>query len=166
MAKTKNLRYLCTRCRDRKPRSEFYKNKRRASGLTTWCRECTRDDQYKRYWSMTPEQREERRKKDKAYNSTNLEQRRIWALRRHFKMTGEEFAERMAEQGDKCAACRDTFVKRPQVDHDHSCCPGSQNTCGECVRDLLCHRCNSTLGHAQDSIERLYALITYLKKWN
>ena len=86
-------------------------------------------------------------------------------MARKFKITIEEFEERVEAQGNRCAACGETFTTTPQIDHDHSCCDDRNYTCGACVRDLLCKRCNSTLGHAQDSIERLYALITYLKKW-
>jgi hypothetical protein len=31
------------------------------------------------------------------------------------------------------------------VDHDHSCCPGRQ-TCGKCVRGLICRQCNTAFG--------------------
>lgn len=48
------------------------------------------------------------------------------------------------------------------VDHDHACCSGDFS-CGQCVRGLICSECNSALGYAKDSIERLEALINYLK---
>lgn len=32
------------------------------------------------------------------------------------------------------------------VDHDHSCCPGRE-TCGKCIRGLICDTCNLILGH-------------------
>lgn len=39
-------------------------------------------------------------------------------------------------------------ARRPQIDHDHDCCPG-EKSCGQCVRGVLCSRCNSHLGHLE-----------------
>lgn len=60
----------------------------------------------------------------------------------------------------KCAVCSET--RRLCIDHDHACCPGDKS-CGACVRGVLCTWCNSTLGHAKDSIERLKGLVEYLE---
>lgn len=62
---------------------------------------------------------------------------------------------------DKCAVCNST--ERLVIDHDHSCCPGKTNTCGQCVRGVLCTHCNLALGHMKDNVEMVERLVDYLK---
>lgn len=65
----------------------------------------------------------------------------------------------MAE--NKCMICKIEFSGRPNIDHDHSCCPiGS--ACDSCVRGLLCSDCNHGLGKFKDSIVNLQNAILYL----
>ena len=93
------------------------------------------------------------------------ERRRKYLRKRKYGLTEERYKELLAEQGGKCAICRSdepggrwgTF----HVDHDHACCPESE-TCGKCVRGLLCRHCNNGLGHFQDAPERLMAAAAYL----
>ena len=51
------------------------------------------------------------------------------------------------------------------IDHDHSCCPGS-NGCAGCVRGLLCGACNTRLGslEAMLRIVSVPTLIAYLRR--
>lgn len=51
----------------------------------------------------------------------------------------------LAEQGGRCAICREAFGLSFAVDHDHACCPGKRS-CGACVRGLLCVACNGSVG--------------------
>lgn len=82
---------------------------------------------------------------------------------RKYGMTPEDYLRIESEQGGVCKICsNDNNGKRLMVDHDHSCCPGA-NTCGKCVRGLLCKNCNWGLGNAKDSIELLEKMIEYLK---
>lgn len=49
----------------------------------------------------------------------------------------------------RCEGCG-TVGKRLCVDHDHRCC--RFGSCGKCVRGVLCHSCNTTLGHAERGV--------------
>jgi hypothetical protein len=62
----------------------------------------------------------------------------------------------LKEQGDRCGACKESFVALPHLDHDHRT--------GK-VRALLCGDCNAALGFAHDEPERLVALLEYLNRW-
>lgn len=62
------------------------------------------------------------------------------------------------EQG--CALCNQK--DNLHIDHDHKCCPTHRNTCGECIRGVLCGSCNTGLGHLKDNVDILRAAILYL----
>lgn len=64
-----------------------------------------------------------------------------------------------------CAICGKTPEENRRelaVDHDHACCPGKRNACGQCVRGLLCDDCNQLLGRAHDDTSILLAAADYL----
>lgn len=72
--------------------------------------------------------------------------------------------ERLYEaQGGFCALCRRATgaTKHLAVDHDHSCCAGKES-CGRCVRGLLCGPCNDVLAVARDSADYFLGAIAYL----
>jgi hypothetical protein len=57
--------------------------------------------------------------------------------------------------GDKisCDICETTLTRQslasqPIVDHDHGHCPGL-NSCGTCIRGIVCRKCNTNLGHLE-----------------
>jgi hypothetical protein len=95
----------------------------------------------------------------------NTKRERSIAIRR-FKLFGVSLANyqaRLKQQGMTCAICRKpetvfdprlNTVRRLSVDHDHRT---------GVVRGLLCWLCNSALGRAEDSIDRLAAAIGYIR---
>lgn len=86
------------------------------------------------------------------------------ALRRKYGITLDQYKAMEASQNGTCAIClrleklqdhRNGRVRRLCVDHCHDT---GKN------RDLLCYDCNVTLGRMDESVERLEAMIRYIKK--
>lgn len=76
---------------------------------------------------------------------------------RKHNITQEEYDLMVKTQDGKCASCGNPpNGSRPlSVDHDHKT--------GK-IRELLCNGCNSALGHAKESPERLIRLAVYTLK--
>ena len=58
-----------------------------------------------------------------------------------------------------CAACGSK--EDLCIDHDHSICSG-KNVCPECYRGILCRSCNLIAGYANDDVDRLVGVMSYL----
>lgn len=70
--------------------------------------------------------------------------------------------EMLVAQSGLCKVC-DSQLKSPCLDHDHQCCPRIYS-CGGCIRGIICKNCNSALGLANESVQTLQKMITYLEK--
>lgn len=122
----------CGKCLIWKATSQFTPAVNTTDGLQTWCSPCASD-----YMSV------------KRYGLTRAD---VEAL--------------VLEQGG-CAMCgtlrprNEGFRNGWHVDHDHSCCPGS-DSCGKCIRSVLCARCNKLIGLAGDDVGILRKAIAYL----
>lgn len=91
---------------------------------------------------------------------------RVRALRRRFRMTEDQYEAMLLAQGNRCAICGRTpeaNCRRLAVDHDHACCPDRRQTCGECIRGLLCTACNHRLG-VVENLEWMASARAYLAK--
>lgn len=101
----------------------------------------------------------------KMRKSPESEASRITNLRKKYGLSDRDYLAMLEAQGNKCAICPkkvEDMDKPLYIDHDHSCCPGRES-CGRCVRGLVCMRCNFALGHVDDRIEILESMISYLK---
>lgn len=85
-------------------------------------------------------------------------------LRSRYRLTMNDLQVLIEKSGNKCAICEKGFTSRTDmhIDHNHNCC-NSEFTCGNCVRGLLCGKCNAMLGMANDSLQILWRAIEYLK---
>ena len=84
---------------------------------------------------------------------------------KRYGLTAEAYAAIQTFQGGRCAICQIATgaSKALAVDHNHSCCPGNQS-CGKCIRGLLCSTCNQLLGFARDNPEMFKRAILYLER--
>jgi hypothetical protein len=113
-----------------------------------------------RWWASRPGKRAIDRK---AWATANPDRVRVTDVRRKYHLEPEEH---LALYTGFCAGCGEPmeFVGSV-IDHDHSCCPETGKSCGECIRGLLHPQCNVAIGMAQESPARLRALADYLEKW-
>jgi len=77
--------------------------------------------------------------------------------RRGINLTWEQFLRKLANQGYKCAICKEPIGEEAHVDHDHAT---------EKVRGLLCSRCNVGMGGFNDDPELLRVAARYLSYWS
>lgn len=102
--------------------------------------------------------------KKREYQQANAEKIAERIRTRNFGVPAGWYEQQLERQEFKCAICPRTEAGgqgRFHVDHDHICCPGKKS-CGKCVRGLLCHWCNTSLGGFQDNPNVLRAAISYL----
>jgi len=86
---------------------------------------------------------------------------------RKYGITAEEYRERLDAQGGVCKICGNDEpggVGSWHIDHDHACCPDTP-ACGDCVRGILCQKCNIALGLAGDDKMRLLQMFNYIDNW-
>lgn len=172
---------ICKKCLLEYDYSNFHKNKQTKDGYSVYCKSC-KSLIDKEWINGNPEAIEKRKKRSKDWQKNNPEKYRksiqnwrkdnseqknsldrkshLWT---HYKLTPEDLSAMYLEQDGKCKICNRN--KKLVVDHDHACCPG-KISCGDCVRSLLCFRCNSLLGLAQDNKSLLESAIAYLKNNN
>jgi hypothetical protein len=85
-----------------------------------------------------------------------------WMLMARYKLTRDAYDAMLAAQNGVCAICQEPPREvKLGVDHDHSCCPG-QDSCGQCIRGLLCVLCNRAVRLLKDSRANVLRLLEYL----
>lgn len=127
-----------------------------------WSARRATENAKRRAVNQSPEKRAE-------FLAKNREYMRAWTAKNRYRVaiarrarkfgTSVDALERLMElQKASCAICAAPLSfedKSTHVDHSHA--TGA-------IRGLLCHSCNLMLGHSHDSIEKLEAAISYLKR--
>lgn len=136
---------FCPKCEQDKDVSQFSKNKAQYDGLKPWCKNCCSNHAKKSY--ETPAKR----------NSY---------LKRHYNITLEEYNSLLEKQNFSCKICLKKCSRgNLSIDHDHTCCSGS-DSCGKCIRGLLCRACNVGIGNLNHDPETLRKAAEYLTTHN
>ena len=151
----------CSRCGVAKRSDEFYRDSRTKDALTSHCKECRREASTR--WARA--NRKAATDAHKLWYAGNRRAARSISLRSRYGLDHETYDKMLAAQGGRCALCRS---ERPGgnrqyfcVDHDRACCPRIKS-CGECVRGLLCVRCNGALGFFRDDVGAVARAAEYL----
>lgn len=141
----------CRRCLETKPVSEFAKNLRNRDGLHSYCTKCRREYAREKY--------HERK------SSISPEQNRANARKYRYGITQEQYEDMLSSQGNACAVCQVRFGEdaKPNIDHDHNCCPGKV-TCGFCVRGVLCGACVSLAVKVETRMNTFTDMFNYLRE--
>lgn len=139
------------------PLDNFYK---RLKGKASICKTCALALAKKNYVAN----REKKLAYAKEYysNSENRLHSKFKAIERTYNLPKELFIAMLEAQDYNCAICGSDNGRRfLEVDHDHACCPGKYS-CGECIRGLLCNKCNSALAFINDDLGILECIKSYL----
>lgn len=128
---------ICSRCKLEKDESEFYRYPQRG-GVQNYCKDCKHA--YCREYYQKNKDRVRRQNKRAS-------------LKFHYGMTLEQYDEMYISQQGQCSICK-TKHEVLHVDHDH-------NT-GD-IRELLCNRCNRTLGLLEEDPMIMHSMIEYVQ---
>lgn len=79
-----------------------------------------------------------------------------------YKLTKESYQTILESQEFLCPICSQPGPDH--IDHDHSCCADSRQTCGQCVRGIVHKQCNAILGHVEPNLERIISYLEAGKK--
>lgn len=168
----------CCVCKNQLSLESFSKDSSRKDGHQPRCKTCAREANkpYKRPWSEADNAA--RRARYAADPQRSLDLRAAWVAahpgmeaeydrRKHLKryaLSEHDYNALFDAQGGVCAICRTPpkSSRRLAIDHDHSCCPDSRASCGQCIRGLLCTKCNSALGLLGDTPDLIFSAIEYL----
>jgi len=131
----------------------------REDGRLFWAYETHRkkkDGFYVEQW-LTKEAHERKKKHNNKRRYPNYQ--KAWHLEKRYQMTPASYEKMLKEQKGKCKICETTAPggRRNTFSVDH-CHQTNQ------VRGLLCIKCNSLLGQANDDITILQKAILYLKQ--
>jgi hypothetical protein len=116
----------CSRCKTVKPLADFHR--RGPRGLQADCKTCKAERKLE--WIKANPEKEQANK--------------LWSK---YRLRPDDLLNILESQDNSCALCDLEFGESTvtHIDHDHACCPGPRS-CGECVRGVLCARCNLALG--------------------
>jgi len=121
---------ICGKCKNEKSVTDFHVRRDRPCGRQGWCKTCahTHASAYNKKKKFNPEG---------ARALASYYRKYLWGI------TLDEYEWLLAQQKGKCALCGIIPTgKRLAVDHWHGHHENRKKGCRECIRGLLCDRCN------------------------
>ena len=142
----------CSRCKQDKPESEFYKHIRMKSGLSSRCVKCS--GEISKEWASR--NKEKRAIAVKNFRLRHPSNHREYEIKKKYGISLETYDRMFKEQNGGCKICgkQNLDGQRLSIDHDHN--TGT-------VRGLLCIKCNSGIVYFFEDPALFESAIQYLK---
>ncbi len=144
---------VCTKCKEEKSLIRFPKRYGKSKGISSWCRECMKNNT--RVWYRNNVDRA--KAASTKWFSDNPEKAKLIRkkafLKHRYGITPEQVEKMQQSQEGLCACCKIRPAKL--IDHNH--------TTGK-VRDLLCSQCNTVVGFLEINIGISNLALEYIKK--
>ena len=101
----------------------------------------------------------EHKEKIMQHHKERKKEIRQYDIKHKYGLFPEEYNDMLEAQHNRCAICRKPFIdaQHAYIDHNHST---------GVVRGILCHNCNTILGHAHDDPKVLRRAADYLENAN
>lgn len=168
---------ICSRCKISKAFSEFHVNKATKDRHQTECKSCAlarikaRSEHYqknlqhiknktckacKKNFSVENFFKSKATKDGYGIYCKICQKRRNLIYR--YNISENDF-NLMAKNGCEVCGSFESLV----IDHNHNCCQ-SANSCGKCVRGVLCSKCNMAEGLLGSDIKKIKSLLEYVAK--
>ncbi len=159
----------CSKCKEMLPVKDFDKAAHQTTGLKPRCKKCEKTFMVTHEPDMTTNKQcrtcgqvlpatcftKHKRSVDGLLSDCK-NCSHSFRLQREYGITLAEYDDMFENQDGLCAICETPQTgKRLAVDHCH--------VTGK-VRELLCFRCNATIGQVDDDIDMFLKMITYLQK--
>lgn len=180
-------RQTCFKCKKSKNPSSFYIDITRKTGLSNFCKDCSKKDR-KEYGKRKSKEFQEgairpetkvcpqckRKLSSSQFNLSRISYDGLssrcseCASLEKLGLTLQQYNKLLEMQNGKCAVCQIAESNghgRFHVDHDHSCCPGRMK-CGNCALGLVCSKCNLAMGSFKDSSDLIKKASNYLRIWS
>ena len=149
---------ICKKCNETKDLTEFYVAKTNKNGsllYKNFCKPCQLEKDKSRYYALPKEVKQKRNKENRE--RLGFEYFKNYKLQKEYGISLEEYNNLLDIQDNKCYICNKEFgnTSSTRVDHNHE---------NGKVRKILCHNCNTVLGHSKENVQILYNVINYIEE--
>lgn len=134
-------------------------DKSRRNGISSWCKECRKDNarKWKIKYPVNADKARLKRIENYKQAPPTYQKQREMLLKHRYGITSSDYDNLLKFQNYSCAICNKNSKEMTYLLHVDHCHASGQ------VRGLLCSPCNTYLGSIKDNPNILLNAINYLK---
>ncbi len=158
--------HRCTGCNTVKLVAEFPNNKETPCGYDPRCKACRHSARRSRMGAVLEKPRYSSPEEKITRLTKNALRFRLASI---YRITEDQYNWLAFTQNYNCYLCdesdnrltKDGLPYNLSVDHDHRCCE-DRKSCGNCVRHLLCMKCNTMVGIVEAKPKLSHLMVHYI----